>query len=91
MRMATMAEAQRNLPELVREAREETVGLTDESGNLLGLLAGVDEDGVDDLLVQTPAFQNMIARSRASLEAGKPVSASQLLAEAKAELTAKKQ
>lgn len=89
MRMATMAEAQRHLPELVREARGETVGLTDESGNLIALLAGVDEDGIDDLLVQTSAFQNMIARSRASLETGKPVSASQLLSEAQEELASK--
>jgi hypothetical protein len=76
-----LREAQEKLDELVKEAREEAIGLTDEEGNVVGLLAGLGEDDVDRLLVQTEAFQTMIARSRASLQAGTPVSAEELLKE----------
>jgi hypothetical protein len=84
MRRTTLREAQERLPELLLQARGETIGLTDEAGHLVGLLAGVTEDDLDDLLVQAPAFREMIARSRASLDAGVPVSAEELLAEAQA-------
>jgi ribosomal protein L12E/L44/L45/RPP1/RPP2 len=57
MKVKSIAEAQRNLVDLVKQAREEAIGLTDESGNLVALLAGLDEDDLDELLVQTPAFQ----------------------------------
>jgi hypothetical protein len=49
-------------------------------------LAGLVEDDLDDLLVQTPAFQALIARSRASLQIGEAVSVHDLRAEAQAEL-----
>jgi hypothetical protein len=69
--------------------RNEVVWLTDEAGNVLGALAGVDEDDLDDLLAQTPAFQALIARSRDSLESGKAVSVHDFLAEAQAELASR--
>jgi ribosomal protein L12E/L44/L45/RPP1/RPP2 len=81
MRMKTIREAQERLGELVKEARDEAIGLTDEEGNVVGLLAGLSEDDLDELLVQTEAFQAMIARSRASLQSGVPVSAEELLKE----------
>jgi hypothetical protein len=84
--MTTLDEAQKHLPRLVKQAQREMIGLTDEEGNLVGLLAGVDEDSLDDILVRTPGFQAMIARSRASLESESPVSAEDLLAEARAAL-----
>jgi hypothetical protein len=84
--MKTLSEAQKRLPELIEEAQKEAIGLLDERGNLVGLLAGLSDDVLDDLVVQTPAFQNMIARSRASLAAGEPVAARELLAEARARL-----
>lgn len=90
MRMTTLHEAQERLADLVKEAQEEAIGLIDEKGNLVGLLAGVNDDDVDDFLVQTPAFKAMIARSRASLVSGAPVSADDLLAEARAELAKKR-
>jgi hypothetical protein len=86
MRMRTLREAQEKLDELVKEAREEAIGLTDEDGNVVGLLAGLGEDDVDQLLVQTEAFQTMIARSCASLQAGAPVSAEELLKEIQGKL-----
>jgi hypothetical protein len=86
MRLTTVKEAQENLPELVEQAKEETVGLTDDDGNLVGLISGVNDDEIDDLLVQTSAFRTMIARSRASLNSGHPVSAKDLLAEVKEHL-----
>ena len=86
MKLTTLNEAQKHLPELVQQAREEAIGLTDEDGNIVGLLAGVGEDELDDLLVGTAAFQAMIARSRDSLQTGTPVSVQDLLAEAEAEL-----
>lgn len=85
MKTATLSEAQRRLPELIVVARKEAIGLTDESGNLIGLLAGVSEENVDELLTRTPGFMTMIERSRASLLSAHPISAADLLAEAVAE------
>jgi ribosomal protein L12E/L44/L45/RPP1/RPP2 len=90
MKMTTLSEAQKYLPELVKQAQVEAIGLTDEEGTLIGLLAGVSEDDLDDLLVQTPGFRAMIAASRASLQSGEPVSAQELLAEARAEIGKKR-
>jgi hypothetical protein len=42
------------------------------------------DGNIDDVLVQTPGFRTMIAESRASLAAESPVSADNLLAEARA-------
>ncbi len=84
MKIATVDEAQRRLPELLREAREDTIGLTDADGNLVGLLAGLDEDSIDDLLVQTPGFKAMIARSVESLQLHGAVSLEEVLAEVRA-------
>lgn len=81
MKLRTLDEAQRRLPELLREAREDTIGLTDSQGNLVGLLAGIDEDSVDDLLVQTPGFKAMIARSTESMQTEGTVTAEEVLAE----------
>jgi hypothetical protein len=86
MKMATLADARERLPELLRQAQEEMIGLTDEEGNVVGLLAGVTDDCLDELLVRTPGFREMIARSRASLQREPPVSADDLYAEAMAEL-----
>ena len=86
MKTATLAEAREHLPELVAGARGQVVGLTDDAGNLVGLLSGVGEDEVDDLLAETPGFQAMIERSRASLAGGRAVPAEDLLAEARAEM-----
>jgi len=80
-----LREAQKRLPDVVRKARREAIGLTDERGRLVGLLAGVGENELDDFLVRTPAFRTMIARSKASLKRGVPVSAKALLEEARAE------
>jgi hypothetical protein len=74
------------LPELVAQAQQEAIGLTDEEGNLIGLLAGVDDESFDQLLVRKPGFQEMVARSRASLRTGAPVSVEQLLEEARSVL-----
>ncbi len=86
MMMTTISEAQKFLPQLITEARTEAIWLTDEDGNVVGVLAGVGEDDLDDLLVQTPAFQALIARSRASLQSEEAISVDELLAEAQAEL-----
>lgn len=86
MKMVALSDAQKSLPDLVTKARREPIGLTDEDGNLVGLLAGFDEDSVDDILVRTPGFQAMIEQSRASLEREGPVSAEDLLAELRAKL-----
>jgi hypothetical protein len=86
MMMTTISEAQKFLPQLVLQARTEVIWLTDEEGNVVGALAGLAEDDLDDLLVQTPAFQALIARSRASLQIGEAVSVHDLRAEAQAEL-----
>jgi hypothetical protein len=86
MRTTTINEAQQFLPQLITEARTEAIWLTDENGNVVGVLAGVSEDDLDDLLVQTPAFQALIARSRASLQSEEAISVHDLLAEAEAEL-----
>jgi hypothetical protein len=77
-------EAQNRLPELVEEARADVIGLTNEAGDLVGLLAGVTDDDLDDLLVETPGFQGMLARARASIQAGRLVSADAVLEEMKA-------
>ena len=90
MKLMTVSDAQRCLPELVRQARKKTVGLTDEEGNLIGLLAGVSEDDIDDLLVQTPGFQALMAASRADLEAGRTVSLEDLMSETKERLAQEK-
>ena len=66
----TMREAQEDLPRLVEEARAGAIGLTDEEGNIVGLLTGLTEDEMDELLVQTPEFQGMMARSQACIERG---------------------
>jgi hypothetical protein len=84
--MKTLREAQNQLPELVEEARADVVGLTNEAGELVGLLAGVTDDDLDDLLVETPAFQTMLARARASIQAGRLVSADDVSAEMNARL-----
>jgi hypothetical protein len=86
MQMRTLREAQDRLPELVEEARADVVGLTNEAGQLVGLLAGVTDDDLDDLLVETPAFQAMLARARASIQAGRLVPADDVLEEMKARL-----
>lgn len=86
MKTTTISEAQQFLPQLITEARTEAIWLTDEDGNVVGVLAGVSEDDLDDLLVQTPAFQALIVRSRASLQSEEAVSVHDLLAEAEAEL-----
>jgi hypothetical protein len=86
MRMRTLREAQSRLPELVEEARADVVGLTDEAGQLVGLLAGVTDDDLDDLLVETPAFRAMFARARASIEAGKLISGDNVIDEMQARL-----
>ena len=62
--------------ELVDEARANVIGLTNEAGDLVDLLAGVTDDDLDDLLVETSGFQAMLARARASIQAGRLVSAS---------------
>jgi hypothetical protein len=62
------------------------IGLTDEEGHLVGLLAGVTDDCLDDLLVRTPGFREMIDLSRASLQTEPPISANDLSAEALTEL-----
>jgi len=87
MRMTTVSEARKRLPELVRQAQQEAIGPTNEDGSLVGLLTGVSEDDLDDLLVRTPAFQAMMARSRASLGCEPPVAARDLLAEVEARQT----
>jgi hypothetical protein len=86
MRMRTLQEAQNSLPELVEEARADVIGLTNEAGHLVGLLAGLTDDDLDDLLVETPAFQAMLARARASIQAGRLVSADEVFEEMKARL-----
>ena len=73
MRMRTLREAQNRLPELVEEAREDVIGLTNQVGHPVGLLAGVTGDDLDDLVVETPGFQAMLARGRASIQAGRLV------------------
>jgi len=83
MKLATLSDAQRRLPQLVRQARREAIGLTDEAGNLVGVLAGIDADELDNLIVGTRAFQEMIARSRSSLAASGPVLIADLIAEAR--------
>ena len=83
MRMRTLQEAQNSLPELVEEARAGVMGLTNEAGNLVGLLAGLTDDDQDDLLVETPAFQAMLARARASIQAGRLVPGDEVLEEMK--------
>jgi hypothetical protein len=82
MKMVSLDEAQEQLPDLVNQAQNEPIGLTDAHGQLVGVLAGVTEENIDDLLVHTPGFQAMIAASRASLAAESPISADDLLAEA---------
>ena len=86
MRMKPLREAQNRLPELVEEARADVVGLTNEAGQLVGLLAGLTDDDLDDLLVETPAFQAMLARARASIQAGRIISADEVFEEMKARL-----
>jgi hypothetical protein len=86
MRMKTLREAQSRLPELVEEARADVVGLTDEAGQLVGLLAGVTDDDIDDLLVETPAFRDLLARARASIQAGRLISGDKVLKEMQARL-----
>ena len=86
MKRATVADVRERLPELLRQAQEEMIGLTDEEGHLVGLLAGVTDDCVDDLLVRTPGFREMIALSRASLQTEPPVPADDLYAEAMREI-----
>jgi hypothetical protein len=84
----TIAEAQKHLPDLIRQAQKEAIGLVDENGELVGLLSGISEDDLDDLIVQTRGFKEMIARSIASLEISEPVPLEVILEEARAELAA---
>jgi len=63
------------------------IGLTDDDGRLVGFLAGVTDDCVDDILVRTPGFREMIALSRASLQTEPPISADDLYEEAMREIT----
>jgi hypothetical protein len=86
MRLKTLKEAQLSLPELVEEARGDVIGLTDDDGNLVGLLKGLTDDDVDDLLVKTPQFQAMMARAHACVERGEVVSAEEVYAEIQARL-----
>ncbi|MGH9840504.1 MAG: hypothetical protein ACREEM_17130 [Blastocatellia bacterium] len=86
MMTTTISEAQKNLPHLIIHARTQLIWLTDEDGNVVGALAGVGEDGLDDILTRTPAFQALIEGSRASLQTEAAISVHDLLAEAKAEL-----
>jgi hypothetical protein len=46
----------------------------------------VTNDDLDDLLVETPAFQAMLARARASIQAGRLVPGDEVLEEMKARL-----
>jgi hypothetical protein len=71
-------------------AEERVVRLTDEAGNLVGLLAGLSDDDLDDLLVETPGFQAMMARARASIQAGRLVPADEVEAEMEAKLAREK-
>jgi antitoxin (DNA-binding transcriptional repressor) of toxin-antitoxin stability system len=88
--MRSLREAQNRLPELVEEARAGVIGLTNEAGHLVGLLAGPTDDDLDDLLVETPAFQVMLARARASIQAGRLVPADEVLEEMTARLVREK-
>jgi hypothetical protein len=90
VKRTTIAEAQKHLPDLVRQAQNETIGLVDENGDLVGLLSGISEDDLDDIIVQTRGFKEMIERSKASLETEEPVPLEVILAEARAELAAEK-
>lgn len=78
MKLMSVTEAQKHLAEILRDADEDMIGLTDETGNVIGIL--FTEEGMDDVLVQTPEFQEMMAQSRASSEKGMLVSAEDLLA-----------
>ena len=71
MRMRTLREAQNRLPELVDEARADVIGLTNEAGDLVDLLAGVTDDDLDDLLVETFGVSGDAGRARASIQAGR--------------------
>lgn len=86
MKRTTVADARERLPELLRQAQEEMIGLTDDNGRLVGFLSGVADDCVDDLLVRTPGFREMIALSRASLQTEPPISADDLYEEAMREI-----
>ena len=85
-----LSEAQLHLPAVLKKARKAPVGLVDGHGRLIGVVAGVNEEDVDELLARTPAFRLLIARSKASLKKGAPIPAEALLAEARAEMTCKK-
>jgi hypothetical protein len=81
-----MREAQENLPRLVEEARTGAIGLTDDEGKIVGLLTGLSDDDMDELLVQTPEFQAIMARSRACIESGALVSLEEVEAEVESRL-----
>jgi hypothetical protein len=86
MKLIAIEDAQNNLASLVRDAREEAIGLTDEAGNLVGILRGVHEDDLDELLVQTPEFRAMMARSLASIETEGTIPLEELMEELRSEL-----
>ncbi len=86
MKQVTVSEAQARLPELLQQTHEGPIALTDEDGNLLGMLSAIDDDNIDDLLVQTPGFKAMIAESLASMETHPLVPVEDLLAEAHARM-----
>jgi hypothetical protein len=79
MKLMSVREAQKHLSATLKDTEEEMIGLTDEKGNVIGLL--FTEEGLDEVLVQTPEFREMMARSRASLEKGALISADDLLAQ----------
>lgn len=86
MRLKTMREAQEDLPRLVEEARAGAIGLTDDAGRIVGLLTGISEDEEDELLIQTPEFQAIMARSNACLEQGATLSLEEVEAELQSRL-----
>lgn len=83
VRLIPATDAQRCLLDLLRDAEEDMIGLTDEEGDVIGIL--ITEEGLDEVLVRTPQFQEMMERSRASLETGEPISAEDLLAKLQAQ------
>ncbi|HYG78049.1 MAG TPA: hypothetical protein VEK08_23790 [Planctomycetota bacterium] len=83
MKTLNVREAQKQLPKWIKRSKKETIALTDDAGRVVGMLAAVNEEDIDDLLVETPAFKEMIQRSRESLKTGTAVSAQNLLKEFK--------
>ena len=85
MKTIPLTKAEKNLGKLVKQARLEAIALTDKGGHVVALLAGVGEDELDDLLVRTPAFKSMMAKSAAAVKHGKLISLDDLEKELAAE------